>query len=328
MDNQTLLQELARKIASGEVRREDAASALGLSFEAANTVNSSVEVKTGHEFSLIKILYVLGAAIVLLGIVFLVYQIWYDIGAFGRIAVTFGAGLVFMVAGSILLLKKEGGIGQVFHMIGGLVLPGGALVLLDEMFGSVELWPATAAFLVMSLIYILLSYTHKQQILTFFTVAHSTIFAYLLVLAIVEDSSNYRIVEDILAYLTMAMGASYVLLGKSWKDTWNSGLSGVLYLFGSGGFLAAAFSRIFDAAAWEILYPFLLIGSLILSTKIKSKGILSSTMIFLVAYIIYITSEYFADSIGWPLSLVILGFIIIGLGYTSVAINKKFISER
>jgi hypothetical protein len=46
---------------------------------------------------------------------------------------------------------------------------------------------------------------------------------------------------------------------------------------------------------------------------------------FLIAHVTFITGEYFADSMGWPISLVILGLVFIGLGYASITINKKFI---
>lgn len=42
-----------------------------------------------------------------------------------------------------------------------------------------------------------------------------------------------------------------------------------------------------------------------------------------MGYILKITSEYFADSLGWPLALMIAGFGMIGVGYLTVYIKRK-----
>jgi len=84
---------------------------------------------------------------------------------------------------------------------------------------------------------------------------------------------------------------------------------------------------VFDSELWQFLYFLVIFGGLYLSIYLKSQIILVMSTIFLIAHISYITSEYFADSLGWPISLVILGFIFIGLGYASVNINKKYINS-
>jgi hypothetical protein len=123
----------------------------------------------------------------------------------------------------------------------------------------------------------------------------------------------------------MAVGLSYLLLAHTFKQNWNEPLVGVLHFFGSLGFLGAAFSQVSGSIPWQLVYFPLVIGGLYAAVYIKSRAILAVSTIFLIAHITYITSEYFADSIGWPISLVLLGFIFIGLGYASITLNKKYI---
>ena len=59
----------------------------------------------------------------------------------------------------------------------------------------------------------------------------------------------------------------------------------------------------------------------------KSKALLLTSTIFLIVHFVYITGRYFADSLGWPISLIVLGLIIIGLGYGSVEVNKKYLKR-
>lgn len=323
MNKEELLQELSVKISNGELSREEVLSRLN--FAPAIRQESDGETKGFSHFSVTKMLYVLGAVIVITGVGFFVAQIWDDIGSFGRIAVTLGLGLLIAAIGSMLLKQKpEDNIGPIFHFIGGMLIPGGAIVTLSELeVDFVSLWPVAITFGVIFAFYLLLNAIHKHPILTFFAIANGTAFIYLLVEAMVEGP--YYRHEDLYAYLTMVIGASYLFLAHAFREGWNKHLIGALYFFGSGGFLGAAFSQVFDSVPWQLFYFLIVLGGLFLSVYMKSRSILVMGTLFLIAHVSYITSEYFADSLGWPISLVILGFVFIGLGYASVTINKKYI---
>ena len=215
-------------------------------------------------------------------------------------------------------------IGPVFHVIGGLLVPGGAMVALSELDVSTEtLWPITLTFGAIFAFYLLLTFIHRNPALTFFAIGNATVFIYLLVQSIINDS--YYSPGDLYAYLTMIIGASYILLALSFRHGWNKPLVGILCFFGSSGFLGAAFSQVFDSDIWRMAYFLLVVGGLFLSAFLRSSVILVVSTLFLLAHVSYITSKYFADSVGWPIALVVLGFIFIGLGYISININRKFI---
>lgn len=324
MNKEELLQELSAKLSVGEIGREEVISLLN--FAPARATNEAVKEESAAHFSVTKMLYVLGAAIVVIGVVIFVFQIWDDIGSLGRIAITLGLGLLLAAIGSVLLKNKpEENLGTVFHFIGGMFIPGGAIVTLSELNADVvSLWPVVITFGVIFVFYLLLNFVHKNAILTFFAIANGTAFVYLVVEAIV-DGPFYRH-EDLYAYLTMVIGASYLLLGHAFRQGWDEKLVGVLYFFGITGFLGAAFSRVFDSPPWQMLYFLLVIGGLCLAVYMRSRGILVMSTLFLIAHVSYITGEYFADSLGWPISLVILGFVFILLGYVSININKKYIA--
>ncbi|MCL9971917.1 MAG: DUF2157 domain-containing protein [Candidatus Pacebacteria bacterium] len=326
MNKEELVQELLVKISTGEITREELTARLHLT-PATSGAPVSEQAKVATTFSVTKMLYVLGAAIVVVGVVIFVSQIWNDTGSFERIAMTLGLGLVLAGAGSTLLKSRpQESIGTVFHFIGGMLIPGGAVVTLSEInVDSVSLWPVALTFGVIFAFYLLLNSVHKNSILTFFSIANGTAFVYLLVAAIIDGPTYFY--EDLFTYLTMAMGASYLLLAHSFRGGWNNRLVGFLYFFGSIGFLGAAFSQVFDSVGWQLLYFAIVFGGLALSVYMRSRSILVLSTLFLIAHVSYITGEYFADSLGWPISLVILGFIFIGLGYISVNINKKYIAS-
>lgn len=326
MKKEELLQELSLKISTGEISREEIATRFNFAPTTPMVVTSE-NSKTSTSFSITKMLYVFGAAIVIIGISIFVSQIWDNIESFGRIAVTLGLGFLVTATGSVLLKSRPGEhVGAVFHFIGGMLIPGGAMVTLSELHVDfISLWPVTITFGIIFAFYLLLNFAHKNPILTFFAIANGTAFVYLLVTAIINGS--FYDYWDLYAHLTMAIGASYLLLAHAFRNDWNRKLVGTLCFFGITGFLGAAFSQVFDSGLWEMLYFLIVIGGLALSAYMKSRAVLVMSTLFLIAHVSYITGEYFADSLGWPISLIILGFIFIWLGYISVNINKRYIAN-
>jgi hypothetical protein len=48
----------------------------------------------------------------------------------------------------------------------------------------------------------------------------------------------------------------------------------------------------------------------------------------ILAYTGWYTNEYFADSLGWPLALMALGVVLIGLSGLAVRLDRRFIRRR
>jgi len=313
MDNQQLLAELQQKLTSGEISQS----------ELAGLLPHTEQESTLTRFTLTKILYGLGAIIVTIGILFFVAQLWNTIGTFGRILVTLGTGLVFAGTGSVLLTKeKERMVGAIFHIVGGILIPAGMLVTFNE-FGIEGDIVNTSLFVVLTGVYVFLSLLHKHPVPTLFAIINATIATYLITDLIINPQYFFT---DVYEYLTVAIGATYLLLGTGFKQTYDKPLSGALYFFGSIFFLGATFSLSVDHGIfWHLLYFGIAIEGLHLSTRLHSKSILVISTLALIAHISYITGKYFADSIGWPVALVFLGLIFIGLGYMSVKINEKYL---
>src|SRR3989344_2619482 len=222
MDKEALLNELSAKVASGEISKAE--------------VLDRISEKGKKRVGMSRIFYGIGAVVILIGLGFLIAQIWQDSG-----------GVCFV----------------------SLVFP------------RFRLWP-------------------KKPLLTIFTLFHSTVAVYLFVAAIVADSSySYGVVGNIYVYLTMIVGLSYLFLAWAFRDGWNKVLVGLLHSAGSLGIMGAAFSQVIDdGGAWEVVFPVFIILALFASIKIGSRAILVVGTVSILAYLSYITNEYFADSIG------------------------------
>jgi len=331
LTNDQLLDELNRRVQDGELDRNQVQLLLdsipGQDRESAS-VAGSPDQDNGlraafPEFSLTRLLYVIGGLLVVLGIIYFMSQLWGDMSAALRILITLGAGLVFAGAGSLFLIQEpEKDLGNVFHAIGGCLIPGGALVTLDEMVSNVNTTgPVAITVGLVFLFYLALVIYHRRVVVNFFAFATGTAFVYLL-----SDSLMPSIGPDYYSYLTMMIGISYVIYGVAFTGGWNDRLIPLLYFFGPLGFYGAAYSRIANTQLMELLYPFLAFGGLALSVVVlKSRIALTISTLAVISYVVYLTREYFADSIGWPVALIILGFIVIGLGYLSVNLNRRYL---
>jgi hypothetical protein len=322
--NEELLSELRARLEHGEISLDQLLRSLPETAQITPAELPTTAPGAGIPSSgVTRLLYIVGAILIILGVLYLVSQLWDDLNSFNRIFITLGLGLAFAASGSYFMLNSpDRDIGSAFHTIGGFMVPGGALVTLKELGEySGSSWPFTFTIGMVFLFYLLLLIYHRKQVLTFLVFANGTALAYLLLNSILPNARS-----ELYTYLTMATGASYLLYAHALRDDWNDRLIPLLLFFGALGFYAAAFSRIFDNRLMEALFHFLAFGGLALAVQLlRSRIVLLLSTLAVISYFIYITAEYFADSIGWPVALILLGFVVIGLGFVSLRLNRKYL---
>lgn len=188
-----------------------------------------------------------------------------------------------------------------------------------------SLWPIVFSLGLSFVFYLFLNFYVKKTLLTLLAIINGTAFIYVFVQALIGGSFYQH--ADLYAYLTMVIGAVYLLLSYSFRGQQEEKLVGILNFFGVLGLLGAAFSRIYDSTLWLMFFPILVFGGFMFSIYSRSRIVLILSTLFLLSYISYVTGKYFADSIGWPITLVILGFLFIGFGYLSISINRKYMTK-
>ncbi len=171
-------------------------------------------------------------------------------------------------------------------------------------------------------------YIDKRYTFLIFTILHATWLFFSLTNFLVggRPFGDWEFIQ----YRWLMVGISYLSLGYYYTDTNKDQITQALYTVGVVAFLAASFflggfspnQNIF----WELAFPGICFGALFLSVYLKRKSFLITGTISLMVYIMKITGEYFTSGFGWALSLIIVGFSLIGLGYLAVHINKKYIS--
>jgi hypothetical protein len=326
MDKRSLLDAVSELAAAGELSEAELIAA----FRGGTSEDDTERVARHTRYS--RVLYFIGGGVVITGIVALIGQIWNDLGAAMHIVVTLGSGLAAYVVGVLLSSRKWlGAAGPAFFLISALVLPLGMVVTLDEAGISPEGygWQSLIALLLMGAFLAAYLIFRANSVLVY-AIIYATWLFFGVTSWLVGPNPIFDEVE-FLEYRILGLGLAYLVLGYAFEGTEREALSGALYGFGCLGFLGAALAlggwEPSQNVFWELVFPGLVFSVLYASVHLKSKALLTFGSLFLGAYLVKITSEYFSDSLGWPLALVLAGLMLMGVGYLTLHLKRRYLTQ-
>lgn len=324
MNKQDLLSEIATMSREGTITADE----LSTAFNAGKNVAGSDAVIMRRRVTITDVLYFIGGGIVFLGIVLLVGQNWAYLNSLAKILVTLGSAVAAYVIAALFHRKPNLKLpSTAFFMISGLLFPVGAMVLLH--IAGID-WTTSGSQAIISAILLIIffasGFIFKKSIFLFFSIVFATW---------LFEAGSFFLFKDLFmnlfAYTVLTIGLAYMLLGRYFSDKVESAFSGWLYGFGAVGFLGAAFilggNRPTANAFWQVLFPFLDFGIIFLSVYWRSKAFLVFGSIFLMVYIIKITTEYFSQSLGWPFALVLAGLLLMAIAYMGLYLNRKYLKK-
>jgi len=99
-------------------------------------------------------------------------------------------------------------------------------------------------------------------------------------------------------------------------------LSGLGYFFGS----IMAYSGLFDLVqntSVELLYLAVTASILYACVVLQSRALLLTTVIAMLAFIGYYSAEHFANSLGWPVTLVLMGIAFLSVGTIAIKVKQR-----
>ena len=321
MDKVTLLEAVRDLAAAGELTEAELVAAVR---EAANTPAAEVAARSGR-YS--RLLYFVGGGVIFIGIVAFIAQVWDDLGPIMHVVVTLGTGLAAFTTGVLLSWHgRLGAAGPAFFVIAALVLPTGLAVALDEAgLDPEKLGLQSLMALVLMGAFLTVYRLFRSLSLLVFAIAYAT-WAFFAVTGFLVGSDPRFASKEFFEYRTLAVGLVFMMLAWAFSGTERDGLSGPLYAFGSLAFLGSALAlggwKPSQNAFWELVFPGLVFGVLYLSVHLRSKALLTFGSLFLGAYLAKITGEYFSDSMGWPLALIVLGLLLMGVGFLTYRLKR------
>ena len=326
MNKNDIINGIKSLAASGQLERNEVLAAFD---EAKGHISSEQNESSSTLSRYSGILYYIGGGIVFLGLIFFIGELWSDLNTFMRIFITLGTGFATYIMGVLFNQQHRlGSAGPAFFMISALLIPGGILVSLEEFNirideDKIQNIISAALFITYLASYILF----KRFVLIIFTVLFGTWFYFALTGMLLSNAillPEWRFGY----YLFAALGLSYLFIGFSYQETDKDALVKILYLIGINFFLGSLFAltgwKPAQDVLWELLYPGIVFGGLFVSALIHSRIILVFSAFYLAAYIIKITVEYFSEGLGWPITLILCGFILMGMGYGAIHLKRKY----
>lgn len=264
-----------------------------------------------------RILGYLGGIFIFAGLSIFIALKWEVMNTAARIIITLGSGIALFIMAIVASGdERYRRVKTPLFLISAAVQPVGIMVALDEFFSSGNEHYAMLITAGLMLFQQFVVFWKRREISLLFT---SIFFA----LWFVSVGLDLMKIDEELNVLVV--GASTVLLCIGLERTPFSGVNPTWYLVGSAGFYYGFFDLI-KHSPLEILFLAVACGGVFLSTWVRSRVLLFVSTITILAYISYFTSEHFQDSLGWPLVLILLGFVFIGLSALAIRINKRYIS--
>lgn len=280
----------------------------------ARLVNASVKDKSGSWLT--TLMGYLGGAFIIGGLGLLTAMIWSDLGSAARVLISYGPGLVAFILGVITVkdIRFEKASTPLF-LKAALLLPTGMFVFLQEYStnsNDVQL-AAIIVFSILAFQFLVTFAALKRTSLLFFGY-----WFFLGALGLIMDRVN--IPSDLYG---ISIGFFILSFAYTIDKTRHRPISAFYYFIGGLGFLWSSFALIENYTGIDILYLPVAIGMMILSVRVQSRTLLLVSTFSLLGYLGYFTEQYFADVTGWPIALIILGFLLIGISAKAVKLGQS-----
>lgn len=129
------------------------------------------------------------------------------------------------------------------------------------------------------------------------------------------------------AVIALVLGASLLLTAIGVDRTPRAEITAPWYFVGAVAFLYGLWDAV-EGTPLEILFIAVASGFVYLSAAIQRRTLLLVSTAAILAYTAWFTGEHFADSLGWPIALMLVGLLMIGLSALAVRIDRQYIRNR
>lgn len=274
--------------------------------------------KEGGDSILKKIFGYIGGIFILSGICAFIGMHWDEFGAAARVIITLGTGFtVFLMAVTAISNVRYEKMATPLFLVAAFFQPGGIFVMLDEYSSGGNPQHGVLFMAAVMLAQQGLTLWAKQRtILVFTSIVFGLIFfGTLFDLVGIDDNVN-----------GLVLGISTLCICWGLGKTRHAVITPFWYFLGSGMTLFSFFD-IVENTPLEILYLGLTAGLIYLSTVARSRSLLLTSTLGMLGYIGYFTAEHFMNVSWWPLALILVGVLFLGIGALAVRINNKYIKQ-
>ena len=267
-----------------------------------------------------SVLSYLGGIFILCGIGVFIAMQWDDMNSFARIIITLGTGIAALIIGG--LCHKDS---RYHKAVAPLLVIAAGLQLTGILVTMSELWPhsndSELAFLIASGVMFLV------QVLLFTAIRRTSLVFLMMSLGFAWFGTFANRIGMDGDWVAAATGLSIGLITYHIQGTAHRILCPFWYFTASALALYASFS-LFSHTPFEILYLGICAATIYLSTYVRSTALLFNSTLALIGYLGYFSGEHFANAIGWPITLILMGLAMMGIGSTAWKIRNKYIKAQ
>ncbi|MDD3021089.1 MAG: DUF2157 domain-containing protein [Alphaproteobacteria bacterium] len=267
-----------------------------------------------------RVMIYIGGAFVFAGLCVYIGMIWDDLDSLSRVILSLGSGFVAFILGLFALADQrfEKAATPLF-LIAAALEPTGLFVFMDEYLphtGDIAK-AATFVFALMLIQKAIAFLATNKTSLLFFTVLFFFSFLYSLISWIDLDAPSS----------VMTMGGSMLMISWGISRSTHKPISSFYYFWGAVMVAFASFD-VLKNSSLDILLIGVSAAIIYLSTVAASRTLLTVGVLSLLAYLGYFTDEYFQDIVGWPVALIIMGLVMIGISVFAVKLGKKIAKQE
>ena len=265
---------------------------------------------------LVTVLSYIGGIFIFAGIAIFIGLQWQGLNSAARVIITLGPGVsAFAMAMIALRDERYQRLAMPLLLISAVLQPTGMMVAFAEYASGND--AEVAACVTASTFAVQYGFTLKRwqaSLMAWLTVFFaSAAFGFAMDLAGLSSNA-----------IALALGLGWLSLGTATVSGPHTMLSAQLYVIGCWAALAGLFDLVEGSWA-EVAFVAAVCALVYLGVWARSRALNLATTIAFLAYTAYFTSRYFAESIGWPIALILIGLSMLGISAAALQIDRNYL---
>lgn len=281
--------------------------------------STSVQAQSDKQKNVVSRLFsYIGGTLIFSGLCVFVGMFWDDFTPFFRVLITFGTGLGLFIA-AVGCAKHPARQALVAPLIlaSAIFQPAGMFVMFEEYGSGGDFRHAVLIISGVLLFQYVMSFTSvRRELLAWLALLCGGIF-------FVTAADLLDIADNLIA---MALGISYLCIASALNDKLSVRHGGFWQMVGAI-LLLGSFYDMVEGSMLEVTFPGLCALLIYLSIVVKSRSLLAVSTLGLIFYIGDYAFDMFNNNGLFPLALIAVGGVFMGIGSLAMRLDRKFIRQ-